>query len=250
MAQKTPDPLTLCAHRYGCYRSAVVPPEGYVQNYPVCLAHITRCDSLLYDEELHKSWGTEEGKQDSCAFCDFPLLGARRDHVSRMPCCRVYVCCGPYVCDGLPTQATACPACGASLSISEEEQRHPSLDAHLRTKVSPVRWFAPWVYVEEIARDSDFVKHPSQLDLYKVTYLKMVEKGLDIADTIARAKANFAQNEGHFRDVLSQNEEKFNDLFSFYKDLLVQLGVNPTVLPAFVPPVALAAFRPLSSEAR
>jgi hypothetical protein len=248
MAQ-TANPRTLCA-RSDCYRFAVVPPKGYVTNSPVCFAHIERWDSLLYGKEIRKLWDNpKQRKKAKCAFCGFFPLG---ENTAKLPCCGTYSCCGPSACADPQKPVLYC-TCGGEFELSEEEEYRlimgGKLDVSLYEKVSSVRWFAPWEYIEEIARNSPFVKHPSQLDLYQATYQKMVEKGLDIAKEIEVARSKVGQCRCLFNEVLRKNEGKFDALYSFYRDFLVQLGVNPKITPAFVPFVVRSAFSSFSSGA-
>jgi hypothetical protein len=225
------DALPRCAH-LGCYRFAVVPPKGYALNLPVCFAHIKHWDSVLYAKDIQELLDSESLSYEAkCAFCGFVAFGK---NVAQLPCCGAYICCGGRGGRG-------------DSDLSDEEKI-------LREKYSPVRWFAPWEYVEEIARGVP-INHPDQLDIYEVCYLKVVEKGLDIAKKIELVKKNLGKYQigtksELFREEARRAKEEFDALYSFYEELLVKLGVNTNITPSFVPTVVYDAFSSIYSEGR
>jgi hypothetical protein len=243
MASKIDYFLILCS-RPNCFRLAVVPPEGYSPNIPVCNVHIERWDSLLYDEEIRKLWedNPEQHKKSKCRFCGFLDL---REHTAKMPCCGAYTCCSPSARVDILKPVLYCTKCGDYLALSVEERGRTE-------KYYPVRWFAPWKYVEEISRNSPFSKHHGHLDVYKVAYEKMIEKGMKIAEEIEGVKFRLGEyrmrtDPDFFYNVVDKYEEDFDTLYRCYQDLLIQLGVNPKITPAFVPTVVRSAFYSLSS---
>lgn len=232
--------LARCAHP-GCNRFAVVPPKGYALNLPACFAHIERYDSILYTKEINELWESELRNEAKCAFCGFCPW---EQNAAKLPCCGAYICCGPSACEA-SKDIVLCHKCGGSITMDVE------LDKSLQN--FPVRWFAPWEYVEEVARTSVSTNHQDQLDIYEVCYLKVVEKGLDLVKEVELIKANFelvkiGTDDELFREEVRRVKDKFDALYSFYQELLVKLGVNPKITPAFVPTAVYEAFSYFSSE--